>query len=176
MKRQKLVLNNPTTPLARNIPDPKLVKTTSAPIGHAAVPKQQLTYANAAAAQQNTKMIPGHHLGYFSTPDPSTVVGEHPLSEGELYFLNRPAYLITGAWDNTEAAEGQAAYLSPSNYKPHMSTGQVGHVKAGTTLIYLGTQRVTEWDGKGWARYVRPLFLVDGVQAVVVGAGMIRSF
>lgn len=175
MKRQKLVLNNPASTLTRNVPSPKLVPTTAGPIGRRAVPKQKLSYANPAAQQSVSQVVPDHHLGRFSVPTPEIVL-DGPLVDGMLYFTRRPLYLLSGVWDRTSiAGENTMSYLSPSAHKPHPSIGTASPVPAGTVAIYLGSQRVTEWDGKGWARYVRPVFLIEGVQALAVGTGLFSS-
>ena len=171
-KGQKLVLNNPAQPLARNVPNPKLVK--SAPLGRQAMPKQKLQYANPAAQQSMSKQIPPHHLGHFSQPTDNPFSGPEP-EVGSLWFVTRGAWQITGAWNNTEAEEDQVAYLSPSMYKPHPTTGNSSPVKTGTMAIYLGMKRLTEWDGKGWARPLRPTFLIDGIVTAAVTPGLIQE-
>jgi hypothetical protein len=128
-------------------------------------------------AHQNAPNVPPvlqtRELGWLPTPtsffqelNPNKVEDhKRAMLEGSLFSLRQDDYsslfIITDAWLNTEAADGQLPYLSHRRFNPSASS-RFHTLPKGTMAIYVGTRRVTEWDGKGWARYVRPAFLIEG--------------
>jgi hypothetical protein len=120
-------------------------------------------------------------LGWLPKPDsffkelnPNKVEAyKQAMLEGTLFSLRQDDYssllVITDAWLNTEAADGQLPYLSHRRFNPSASS-RFHTLPKGTMAIYVGTRRVTEWDGKGWARYIRPAFLINGIVVLVLSA------
>ncbi|NBT35350.1 MAG: hypothetical protein EBT03_07400 [Betaproteobacteria bacterium] len=92
---------------------------------------------------------------------------------GSMWKTSRPSWIITGAWEGTELFENlelegeDIAYISPTAYRPS-EKGQSRPVPAGAIAVYLGSRRITEWDGKGWARPTRMTYLVDGMLVAAV--------
>ena len=133
--------------------------------------RQKLVWANPQAASTARQNVPPTHLGHFTQPATRPFEGEEP-EIGSLWLTKGTSWLITGAWNGTEAADGQIAYLSPTSYGPSSRAAAVP-VNPGTMAVYLGLERMTEWDGKGWARPVRPVYLIDGVRAAVVRPNLV---
>jgi len=111
---------------------------------------------------------------FFQELNPNKVEDyKQAMLEGSLFSLRQDDYssliIITDAWLNTEAADGQLPYLSHRRFNPSASS-RFHAVPKGTMAIYVGTRRVTEWDGKGWARYVRPAFLIEGIVILALSA------
>lgn len=134
--------------------------------------KQKVVWANPQAARSAADRVPNTHLGHFAQPAARPV--GHPEPEvGSMWFTTCGSWLITGAWDGTELSDNpelegdDIAYLSPSKFRPS-PRGDSSPVPAGTVAIYMGGRRVTEWDGKGWARPVRSTYLVNGVVVAAV--------
>lgn len=136
--------------------------------------KQKLVWSSPAVAQAAASKVRTPYLGRYAPPAARPINhGEEP-EVGSMWVTTCPTWIITGSWDGTELSEtpdlgeGAVAYLSTSSYAPsHKATVQA--VPKGTVCMYLGTQRVTEWDGKGWARPVRLTYLVNGVVAAPTG-------
>lgn len=75
--------------------------------------------------------------------------------------------ILTNAWGGTDAEEGQVAYMTGRN---PTGRGSFHTVKLDSFAIPIGEMRVTEWDGKGWSRVLRPMFIIDGMKTAVVSA------
>lgn len=136
-------------------------------------PRQKIVWSNPAAQQAASQRVPPQHLGRFTQPAARPFEGEEP-EVGSLWFTTKHAWVITGAWDGTDAEEGQVAYLSNTQYRPSHRGGSK-EVGKGTMMVYLGLKRLTEWDGKGWARPVRPTYIVDGVEVAVVNPELVKA-
>lgn len=80
---------------------------------------------------------------------------------GSMFFIPGGTYLTTGMWEGT--GSDQINYVSRHRFNPVRSMG-VNHLllEGRTIAIYTGQQRITEWDGKGWARVMRPMFIING--------------
>jgi len=126
--------------------------------------KQKLVWAQPAAAAGKVRT---DYLGHYAPPAARLINAGTEPEIGSMWITTHPTWVVIGAWDGTELnetpdlVEGTVAYLSVSQYPPSPKATTVA-VPVGTVGIYLGTKRVTEWDGKGWARPVRPTYLVAG--------------
>lgn len=129
-------------------------------------PRQKLVWSSTQVAAAQAASVKTSWLGKFPAPAAKPFVGEPP-ENGSLHATARECYLITNAWGGTEIEGEQVAYLSLNSYGPS-SKAVSRHVPTGTFMIYAGLQRLTEWDGKGWARPTRPMYIIDGVLAAVV--------
>jgi len=128
-------------------------------------PQQNVPLASTTPRTRDLGWLP-IPTSFFQELNPNKVEDyKQAMLEGSLFSLRQDDYssliIITDAWLNTEAADGQLPYLSHRRFNPSASS-RFHAVSKGTMAIYVGTRRVTEWDGKGWARYVRPAFLIEG--------------
>lgn len=136
-------------------------------------PRQKLVWSNPQIAQAQAAAVKPTELGRFTAPAARPFTGEPPV-ECSLHATARPCYLITNPWGGSDAEEGQVAYLSLSSYGPsRKSTAHL--VPEGTFILYVGIERHTEWDGKGWSRPERPMFIVNGVLAAVTDPRIVKG-
>lgn len=87
---------------------------------------------------------------------------EMHMIPGSMFVVPKKTYLISGVWDNTES--DQICYLSRSRYNPQYSANaSYKKLDSDCLALYTGQKRITEWDGRGWSRSMRPTFIIDGL-------------
>lgn len=140
-------------------------------------PRSKVVWNNPVPA---TKHIPTRQLGWL--PGPHTfykgLVPElqndysSKLIPGSLFVLSQHANIINGAWDKTDFVGEQIPYLS-ARYRNPSGNAVISTIPKGTIAIYVEQRRISEWDGKGWARYLRPAFIVNSSLVLALEASTI---
>lgn len=98
---------------------------------------------------------------------------EKAMIPGAMFTVAKGAYLITGVWEGT--GSDQLSYLSLWRHNPVRSLSVSNRkLESPRLAIYVGQQRVTEWDGKGWSRVMRSMFIIDGNIYAALTSGAIR--
>lgn len=81
---------------------------------------------------------------------------------GNLFLIPKGTYLISGVWENTKSE--QICYVSRILHNPQRTSNLAfKKFETSTMALYTGQKRLTEWDGHGWNRSMRPIFIIDGL-------------
>lgn len=87
---------------------------------------------------------------------------KNALIPGNMFLVPKGTYLISGVWENT--VSDQICYLSRSRYNPQRTiNASFKKFENDIMALYTGQKRLTEWDGHGWSRSMRPIFIVEGL-------------
>lgn len=130
-------------------------------------PRKKVVWTTQRATQEAGTKVPTHHLGRFSQPG-GINVEPFEAEHGSLWMLRDNAKFIGDPWAGSEIEEGSLPYVAVLGRPPSPRSTNLRDLPAGTLAIFSEVRRLTEWDGRGFSRPERPLFIIDGCLVAVV--------